>query len=326
VKSRLEVLPKDLEAPRELVSERLEFNCSHGAEHFERLVKLGRGNTKKAYQARDALRNVTGVLKVPQHAAAGDGTSNVYNLTAREFAHVFHIEARMLAQLRHPNLVRLYGACFDTAVPNRVFTFVEHLRHWAPSLRAGGIAPLRRVAMARGVAELVRTWNHGTNGLGVPLVHCDFLPQQFGLDDADTVKLLDVEGLRELPSNTSAFFFDIKCDSDAVCRRPGCYKGAAQAQHFRDSWPGFDSRAIDEVRCDEQTRRCIGMGVEYNVYAMCRFLLQDLFAPSSMQKEAAALMRGCLEPSLARRWTIDQVIDELSGMQRHLALTHKNER
>jgi hypothetical protein len=258
VKSRLEVLPKDLLPPRELTGIDLQFNCSHGAEHFERLVKLGKGNTKKAYQARDDERNVTGVLKVPNsghHAAAAAAAEgdNVYNLSAREFAHVFHIEANMLAKMQHPNLVRLLGACFDSEAPNRVFTFVELLRHWAPSVLRPAIAPQRRVAMARGVAELVRTWNHGTNGLGVPLVHCDFLPQQFGLDDADTVKLLDVEGLRELPSNTSAFFFDIKCDSDAVCRRPGCYKGAAQAQHFRDS--GRASTRAPSTRCAATSRR-----------------------------------------------------------------------
>jgi hypothetical protein len=327
VKSRLASMPNDRTAPRELQQVTLPFNCTHGAEHFDRLVKLGKAQPtlpyRRQYQAHDSVSNVTGVLSVPNVHH-----DNATELTLRELALLMHTEADLLLRLQHPNIVRLYGACFDTTDPKHMFTFVESVQHWAPTVLRQAtqtqISPLQRVAMARGIAELVRTWNHGTNGLGVPLLHCDFVPQQFGVDDAGAVKLLDVEGLRELPSNTSAFFFDLKCDSDSTCRRTGCDNGGKPGHNnFRNSWTSFDPNAIDEVRCDENTRRCVGMGIEYNVFAMCRHLLLDLFAPSATRTAAAALMRGCLEPTIAKRWTIDQVLDELRGIERQLKQQHQ---
>jgi hypothetical protein len=275
--------------------------------------KIGRGNTKKVYVATDSRTGVTGVLKVP------NADENVYALSDAAFANVFRNEASMLSRLKHRNIVQLLGACFDYE-RERVFTMVERLRPLPAVLRGDGehqaqpLTAAERLAMARGVAELVRTWNHGTTALGV-LVHCDFLPQQFGVSfDSLDVKLLDVEGLRPLPNNASAFFSDIKCDAvttDAVCRRVGCFKGAGVALRFRDSFAGFDESELQEVRCNERLNRCYGMGIEYNVLAMCRFLFQDLLAPVA---NATALLRGCLDWRINQRWTIDMVITELERL------------
>jgi hypothetical protein len=280
--------------------------------------KIGRGNTKKVYVATDSRTGVTGVLKVP------NADENVYALSDAAFARVFRTEASMLSRLKHRNVVQLLGACFDHE-RERVFTMVERLRPLPAVLRGDGehqpqpLTAAERLQMARGVAELVRTWNHGTTALGV-LVHCDFLPQQFGVSfDSLDVKLLDVEGLRPLPNNASAFFSDIRCDAvttDAVCRRVGCFKGAGVALRFRDSFAGFDESELQEVRCNERLNRCYGMGIEYNVLAMCRFLFQDLLGPVA---DATALLRGCLDSRISQRWTIDAVITELE----RLALEHR---
>lgn len=268
--------------------------------------KIGKGNSKKAYDAR--CGELVGVLKVPNDEA------NVYNLSTREFARVFHDEAVLLRRLAHRNVVRLLGACGD-GNESSVFTFVERLRPWASVLRDVPLSAAERWRMARGVAELVRLWNHGATPLGV-LVHCDFLPQQWGVAALELdVKLLDIEGLRALPDNRTAFFADVRCESDAVCRRPGCYKSAAEALRFRDSFDGFEpAAAIDETRCNEQTGLCNGMGVEWNVFAMCRFLFQDLLGP--LGAAARPLLSRCLDSRLETRATIDQVLDEIVNKQK----------
>lgn len=56
------------------------------------------------------------------------------------------------------------------------------------------------------------------------LVYCDFLPQQFGIDNNFNVKLLDVEALTSLPDKQSYLYADIHChNDDHVCHRPGLF-------------------------------------------------------------------------------------------------------
>lgn len=57
------------------------------------------------------------------------------------------------------------------------------------------------------VCRMIEFFNSGRSNLGV-LLYCDFLPQQFGFDANQTVKILDVEGLVPLPGfvNFNAFF------------------------------------------------------------------------------------------------------------------------
>lgn len=58
---------------------------------------------------------------------------------------------------------------------------------------------------------------------------------------------------------------------------------AAAAESLTTSTTGDSSIAltaavsmsmIDELRCNTSINRCFGMGVEYNVFAMCKFLLK----------------------------------------------------
>lgn len=213
----------------------------------------------------------------------------------------------------------LYGACFE---PGHTYTFVEGVRQWHAALKDSLFSPQLRVRAAVGLARLVRAWNSGVSPFGSVQLHCDVLPQQFGVDSAFRVKLLDVEGLRTLPHNGSAFFADARCKSDAECRRPGCYKGASLAWHYRENEARRkaldDGRPIDETRCGDNGR-CLGMGVEYNVYSICRFLLQDLIAPQRMPTRAAAdaaegVLQHCLRPLREQRATADQLVDELQRL------------
>jgi hypothetical protein len=116
--------------------------------------------------------------------------------------------------------------------------------------------------------------------------------------------------------NSSYLFANVHCTEDSVCRRPGCYKSDHLARKNRrrlqrqlrshqsdddvatansavtmttstnDSMASTAAAVsmsmIDELRCDTSTNRCFGMGIEYNVFAMCKFLLKVCRSPHNI--------------------------------------------
>lgn len=172
-------------------------------------------------------------------------------------------------------------------------------------------------------------WAAGVPGFG-PLVYCDFMPQQFGFDRAGVIKLLDVEGVVPLRGRR---LFDAKpCAVDADCVHRGCYKAPALWAAPGAATPGAAAAAdaaarIDELRCNASARVCVGIGVEYNVYALSEVLLRPLLGSAlgelppgsdtwrTLQAAVEAALREASAPTLAARSTAAQLRASLVALR-----------
>lgn len=330
---------------------------------------IAKGATKIAYAAKWEDKSV--VLKAPR-------LDNPYGLKRDKLADVFWREAVYFSVLRHPHVLTYYGGCFEDA---RSFSVVQGLKQWKTGIKNARYDWKMRLHMARGIASLIEFWNTGLSPWG-PLLYCDFLPQQFGfahvsMNDqyvlhTDRIVALDVEGL--LPTNGTRFFGHVLCERDTDCMNKGCYKDPSlwltnpssssliwrrrrrgghgiggSGEEFFNSRRGRSSssasrKLIDEVRCNFDSKMCIGMGVEYNVYALCTMLLEELFFPDpdtikifgknddnetyleSLKNNVYPppqvlhliddVVEGCSHPSISHRFTIERVVRELFLIER----------
>jgi hypothetical protein len=81
---------------------------------FQRLVLIGRGGMAEVYQAYDSRENRTVALKILPAALASDD----------EYRKRFEREARVMAGLQHPNIVRIHEYGVERNIP---FIVMEHL-------------------------------------------------------------------------------------------------------------------------------------------------------------------------------------------------------
>ena len=87
----------------------------HRWRHLERLVKIGKGASGEVYRAWDSLLQREVALKLSR--GTGDPSDTCSLLALRE--------ARLLARIRHPNVVNVYGVDYDC---DRLGVWMEYIR------------------------------------------------------------------------------------------------------------------------------------------------------------------------------------------------------
>ncbi|MCI0461864.1 MAG: serine/threonine protein kinase [Gemmataceae bacterium] len=129
---------------------------------FEILGKLGGGGMGVVYRARDAALDRVVAIKVPHW-----GVLTSHNAKAR-----FEREARVLAQLRHPNIVPIHAAGLTEGQPYFVMDYVPQgsLADQLPRFRA---QPERVTALVERVARAV----HHAHQRGI--LHRDLKPSSW---------------------------------------------------------------------------------------------------------------------------------------------------
>jgi hypothetical protein len=138
---------------------------------------LGQGGGGTVYRALHQGLNIPVAVKVFPHGPGGE-----LPIAARQLRH----EARLLAQLNHPNVVRILDFADDPQGTYLVMEFVEGLT-LADLIRQGGRVEQRRaLAVVRQVAEALAA----AHRLGI--VHRDVKPANVLLTREGTAKLADL--------------------------------------------------------------------------------------------------------------------------------------
>lgn len=141
------------------------------------LEPIGQGMSALVFRARHQALDLDVVVKVL--LAGGARGARLRELTANE--------ARLLARLNHPNIVRLFDFDNDAKHPHLIVEWID-----GPSLAGllrerGRLASEDVLPVATQVAEAL-SYAHDTLGL----VHCDLKPENILLTTAGQAKLLDL--------------------------------------------------------------------------------------------------------------------------------------
>lgn len=137
--------------------------------------ELGEGGGGTVYEATHAGLGIRVAVKVLR--SADTDTQGLARLRA---------EARMLAHLNHPNLVRVYDFDEDGPVPYLILELVEGLPLDNLIAQSGGLRPDKAV---RVIADAARGLDAAA---GIGIVHRDVKPGNILLDRAGTVKVADL--------------------------------------------------------------------------------------------------------------------------------------
>jgi Protein kinase domain len=142
---------------------------------YEVLSLLGEGGMGRVYLARDLMLERRVAIKTISPRLAGKGSA------ARRFLR----EARAMAGVEHPNVVRIYGFGEVEEQAYFVMEYVEGEPLSARMARVTRLAPAAAFPVARDVAQaLAAAWKRG-------IVHRDVKPGNILLDVEDRAKVTD---------------------------------------------------------------------------------------------------------------------------------------
>jgi eukaryotic-like serine/threonine-protein kinase len=142
---------------------------------YEVLGLLGEGGMGRVYLARDLLLERRVAIKTISPRLAGEGSA------ARRFLR----EARAMAGVEHPSVVRIYGFGDIEGRAYFVMEYVDGESLSARIARVTRLAPAAAFAVARDVAQaLAAAWKRG-------IVHRDVKPGNILLDVDDRAKVTD---------------------------------------------------------------------------------------------------------------------------------------
>jgi serine/threonine-protein kinase len=152
---------------------------------YQILSKLGSGGMGSVFRARDAILERDVALKLLAPTLANDDS----------FVERFRLEARSLARLDHPHIVRVYDADWDN---NRLFLVMEYVD-------GGSLAELIKQEKALRPALTVKLLQQTASGLDYAhqrgLIHRDIKPANILLDSQGNAKLTDFGLVKD--SNTT---------------------------------------------------------------------------------------------------------------------------
>jgi serine/threonine-protein kinase len=152
------------------------------AERYELEALVGSGGMSSVFRAHDAQLDRRVAIKILHERFAGEG----------EYVERFRREARLVAQLTHPNIVTVMDRGDDRGRQFIVFEYVEGENLKELIVRGGPLPVPRAVALAVAVADgLAFAHEHG-------LVHRDVKPQNVLLNTNGAVKVTDFGIARSL--------------------------------------------------------------------------------------------------------------------------------
>ena len=156
---------------------------------YQVVESLGRGGMAEVYKVYDSQRAVHLAMKILRQDIAQDPV----------FLRRFQREAKALADLQHPNIVRFFGLDRDDLLAFLLMEYVEGLSLQAEILRSAGnsLKPARMLEIMRPVCAAL----HYAHSQGV--VHCDIKPGNILLDNNGRILLTDFGIARTLDAATS---------------------------------------------------------------------------------------------------------------------------
>lgn len=150
---------------------------------------LGRGGMADVYKVWDIQRSAYLAMKVLRDDLAQDPI----------FLRRFQREAKALAGLQHPNIVRFYGMERDDLLAFLLMEYVDGVSLQAEILRAEGKPlPMERVKEVMGAVTSALYYAHNQG-----LVHCDIKPGNILLDKHGGIYLTDFGIARGMDAATS---------------------------------------------------------------------------------------------------------------------------
>jgi hypothetical protein len=290
----------------------LPVNCSNLGELELKAGHFATGSTVLAHSG--TFRGEPVIVKKARTVTPG-GAMITHEVAEERFRQ----EAYMLIHFRHAHHVRFLGGCFERG---KLTNVVQKMRPWSTVVPRPEFDWRARLCAAKRLASLVRFWSRTPDGAHV---HCDFFVHQFAFDNKYNPAMIDIDGLLPVGIGNQT-----ECVADAgaavgkngladaeVCRTR-CWKTPLWPQRLSQT-----EGALDELRCNTKTRRCVGYGAAFNVFSLGQALLQDLFlpghlprndAPARLINEIPRIVAGMTHPQVEHRWTIDEALDGLTAL------------
>lgn len=142
---------------------------------YEIQSEIGEGGMGKVYKAWHTVLGKAVAIKVPKRERCND----------RQFVEAFIKEARLAAQLDHPNIVKINDVDEHDGIPYIVMEYVagQNLRSM---IRAFGAMPLDKICALFDQIAKALDYAHEQR-----IIHCDIKPSNILVDTGGRVKLVD---------------------------------------------------------------------------------------------------------------------------------------
>jgi hypothetical protein len=208
------------------------------------LEQIGRGASGVVYRGLHRSLNIPVAIKLLRAAV----------LAGPEEHARFRTEARLLAQLNHPHIVRVWDYDDDPDQPYVVLEFVEGINLAELLAQCGRLQPARVWDLMRQVLEGLRA----AHALGI--VHRDIKPANMLLTRSGQVKIADL-GLAVIPGSesersaqsiagTAAYMAPEQAQgSPLLDHRADMYGVGAMVYHLLTGTPPFTGRSSMEIIC-----------------------------------------------------------------------------
>ncbi|CEM06980.1 unnamed protein product [Vitrella brassicaformis CCMP3155] len=232
---------------------------------------IGDGAFAEVYKGQ--WRDQTVALKIPKkHLINSLGKENLVKEV--------EAEAKFVAGMKHPNVAKLLGVCYDKRIPFLVLEFyVDSLRKCLSILqRRGGLPENKRYMLARQLCEGL-AYIHSKGG-----IHRDIKPENVLLDDDQNVKISDFGLSRELQGthHSSSHF-----GGTVVYAPPEAFADRPQLTDRSDIWSVgciiAEYSAIEQTICENKETPPIPPKIPVNV----KQAIQSCFAFNPRSRPSA---------------------------------------